>query len=192
MDYTVEVLSDVPGLSDAGEANLRELSKSFTVKVYPSGSWICHEGEEADRIFILGDGEVDVIKRDPNGKLFKVAVLTAGSLFGHVGVMTLNERTASIRAAGEAIMLEMTAQRARDLLREERFRVTSPFRRALIVALSRQLNSATATTMRLASDVGITGPVLGRPPQDAPLPMLDEADLPPDTEEILLKAHSQV
>jgi len=57
---------------------------------------------------------------------------------------------------GKAKMLVMSARRARELLREADFTVASPFRRALIVALSRQLFSATATTMKLAVDAGLT------------------------------------
>lgn len=190
MDYRVEVLSDVPGLWDVSPTALAELAESFQLKVYASGSWVCREGEGADRIYILGDGEVDVIKTSPAGRLFTVATLTPGSLFGHVGLVTHAPRTASVRARGEAVLLEMPAMRAQDLIRGGRFEIASPFRRALIVALSRQLNAATATTMGLATDAGVTSPSV-KPTTEPPGPEA-EPPLPADATEQLLKAQGQV
>ena len=94
MDYRVEVLSDVPGLWGVPATALAELAESFQLKVYASGSYVCREGEDADRIYILGDGEVEVLKTSPAGRQFIVANLTPGSLFGHVSLVTHAPRTA--------------------------------------------------------------------------------------------------
>ncbi len=184
MDYVTRLLSEVPGLRDASEASLMNLAGRFRVKVHPAGSEICKEGEPADRLFILGDGEVEVIKRDLRGRPYVVATLTPGSLFGHVGVLTLNERTATVRARRECVAAEMSAVALRDLLQTGPFTLTSPLRRALIIALSRQLASATATTFQLAARVGQAVP------QPAARPIEDG-----DMEEAarrLLAAHGQV
>jgi len=179
MDYRAEVLSDVPGLTDVPPLALEELAREFDVRDH-DGSLICTEGEPADVLYILAEGECEVIKTAPNGKKYKVAVLTGGCLFGHVGVMTLATRTASVRARGRVRTLEMPARRARELLRNGDFAVTSPFRRALIVALARQLQSSTATTMKLAVDAGLAVPATNTPAREI------------DPTEALLRAQSQV
>ncbi len=179
MDYRAEVLADVPGLTDVPALALEELAREFDVRDH-NGQLICTEGEPAEVLYILAEGECEVIKTAPNGNKYKVAVLTGGCLFGHVGVMTLAIRTASVRARGRVRTLEMPARRARELLRNGDFAVTSPFRRALIVALARQLQSSTATTMKLAVDAGLAVPAA-----TADEPVLDPT-------EALLRAQSQV
>ena len=181
MEYRAEVLSDVPGLTDVPPQALRKLAREFDVRDH-DGTLICTEGEPADVLYILADGECEVIKTAPNGDKYKVAVLTGGCLFGHVGIMTLAKRTASVRARGRVRTLQMSARRARELLRHGDFSVTSPFRRALIVAFARQLQSATATTMKLAVDAGLAVPATDVP----------ACDLELDPTEALLRAQSQV
>ena len=185
LDYRTEVLTDVPGLTDVPPEMLEELAREFDVRDHDN-SMICVEGEPADVLFILAEGECEVIKSAPNGRKYKVAVLTGGCLFGQVGVMTLAHRTASVQARGRVRTLQMPARRARELLRGGDFGVTSPFRRALIVALARQLQSATATTMKLAVDAG-----LATAATEAPARRVDEAGMP-DPIEDLLRAQSHV
>jgi CRP-like cAMP-binding protein len=184
-DYRTEVLTDVPGLTDVPPAMLAGLAREFDIRDHDH-TMICLEGEPADVLFILAEGECEVIKTAPNGKKYKVAVLTSGCLFGQVGVMTLAHRTASVQARGRVRTLQMPARRARELLRNGSFQVTSPFRRALIVALARQLQSATATTMKLAVDAGLSVPAA-----DSPGPTVDDMPTTEQTED-LLRANSLV
>ncbi len=187
MDYRAEVLSDVPGLTDVPPLALEELAREFDLRDY-SDEVICSEGEAADTLYILAEGECEVIKTAPNMKKYKVAMLTPGCLFGHVGVMTLARRTATVRARGSAKVLQMPARRARNLLRSGDFVVTSPFRRALIVALSRQLYSATATTMKLAIDAGVAVPATNQAARP-----INEADFDPRlAEDALIRAQGHL
>ena len=154
-DYRVQVLADVPGLTDAPPSALAELARWWGV-FEVNDAMICQERESAETLFVLAEGSAIVIKTAPNGRRYQVATLTHGCPFGHVGVMTLTRRTASVRAVGTIKLLKMPARQAREILRSDDFLVASPFRRALIVAMARQLHSATATTMKLAVDAGLT------------------------------------
>ena len=92
----------------------------------------------------------------------------------------------SVTICSHSPVREMSASRARALLRGEDFEAASPFRRALIVALSRQLFSATATTMQLATDAGLTVEAAtgdAREPARRPVP--------DDVEEQILRAQGQ-
>jgi CRP-like cAMP-binding protein len=172
-DYRVEVLGDVPGLTEAPPSALAELSRWWDVKEVED-DFVCTEGEAAELLWILAEGECDVIKTAPNTKRYKVARLTPGCLFGHVGVMTLARRTASVRANGRVKLLQMPARRARELLRSDDFLVASPFRRALIMAMARQLHSATLTTMKLAVDAGVSEKAASGQPRAPGLSSLDD------------------
>lgn len=155
--YRIEVLQDVPGLSFVPEADLAALAKHFDLKTY-TNTFMCQEGGTPERVFVLAEGQAEVIKDAGDGRKFKVATLMPGVMFGHVGVLTGQRRTASVRAVGEVKVLEIPALRARELIQGDNFKVSSAFRRSLIVALARQVFSATATTMKLAHDAGLTVP----------------------------------
>lgn len=184
-DYRVEVLRDVPALAYAPLPQVERLAQLFDVRDYRDED-LCSEGGPPDRLFVLGEGQAEVIKAAGDDRRYKVATLLPGVLFGHVGVLTDQPRTASVRAIGKVRVLEMSASRARALLRGEDFEAASPFRRALIVALSRQLFSATATTMQLATDAGLTVEAAtgdAREPARRPVP--------DDVEEQILRAQGQ-
>jgi CRP-like cAMP-binding protein len=154
MDYRIEVLRDVPGLTELSPVALARLAEEFEVASYED-QVLCAEGKPADTLYVLAEGNAEVIKSSHDGRKFRVAVLTAGCLFGHLGALSLARRTATVRCLGLVKVLQMSAAHARELLRRGDFAVTSPFRRALIVALGRQLNTASTTTMKLAVDLGL-------------------------------------
>jgi len=149
------ILAEIPGLADAPDAALLQLAELWE-SVELDGGYVCREGEDADALFILAEGECDVIRKGPRGRRFQVARLTPGTLFGHVAPMTLSQRTASVKARGPARVLQMTARAAREVIRSGAPPVASPFRRALVIALARQLHAATSTTLKLARDAGRT------------------------------------
>ena len=196
-----DVLGRLPGLREANGTSLHALSDQFDRTSYRDGELICDEGSPAETLYVLASGTVEVRKRSISGREHKVAVLNAPCMFGHVGVLALTERTASIRATGEVEVLHMSARRARVIMRTGDFEVASPFRRALIVAMCQQLASATAAVANLAVDAGVAEP---RNAEDTfngeELVTMDpegrtEAEssvLPEDAEERLLKGLSQI
>lgn len=175
-DYRIQILAEVPGLTDAPPSALAELARWWEVREVNDAP-ICQEREAAETLFVLAEGSAIVLKTAANGRRYQVATLTPGCLFGHVSVMTLARRTASVRAVGPVKLLQMTARRAREVLRSDNFLVASPFRRALIVAMSRQLYAATATTMKLAFDAGLTSPGVTAPARPITEPLAPPDDL---------------
>lgn len=187
----VDVLIQLPGLNEADPVSLAALAELFERKTYGDGDLICDEGAPAETLYVLESGVVDVRKRSISGRQHTVATLTAPCLFGHVGVLSLAERTASIRARGDVELLYMSARRARVIMRTADFSVASPFRRALIVAMCSQLASATASVASLAVDANVAEEWKDDDDDDD----RDESEdsiLPDDAEERLLKGISQV
>lgn len=157
MDERIRMLGRVPGLWDLQPDELLELSQLFELRVYDNEP-LCKEGDAPEALWVLGAGSVEVIKEVPGKGPFLVATLEPTCLIGHSGVMALSNRTATLRARGKVEVLEMRVQSARVMLDTADFSVTSPFRRALIVAMCRQMGMATATVGRLASEAGIAEP----------------------------------
>lgn len=184
-----QVLAQLPGLREADPVSLLALAEQFDRTSYADGDLVCDEGAPAETLYILAKGGVEVRKRSISGREHVVAELAAPCLFGHVGVLALADRTASIRAKGEVEVLHMSARRARVIMRTGEFEVASPFRRSLIVAMCQQLASATAAVASLAVDANVAEE--WREDQDD----RDESEdsiLPDDAEERLLKGLSQI
>ena len=192
--YVREVLQDVPGLTDAGPSVLDALAVWVRLRLARSGEWICREGDAGESLFILGYGGAEVVKNSVRGRPFVVAELTPGVLFGHVAVITEGVRTAGIRAKGDTTLLEISAADVRHLVDHEDMALGSPFRRALIVALARQLHSATATTMQLAVDAGISEKSTIQEADSVEHAATNSrlGELPEDTQERLERARSLV
>lgn len=180
-NWTVTLLGELPGIAGASPEVLARLAPHFKIVEYADGAWLCEEDAVADRMFVLGEGEVAVVKRASDGRRFTVSELSPGVLFGHVGVVTRQGRTAGCRAQGEVRVVEILANTTRELLRSGAFDVASRLRRAMIVALARQVHSADASAMRLAVEAGA-----------AETEARDQATVPSDAEERLLGAQSQV
>jgi CRP-like cAMP-binding protein len=150
MDERARILSMVSGLQSMPIEGLYALAQLFEHKALEH-EILCREGEDSDRLWVVASGTIEVVKDTPRGP-FLVAQIGPTSLVGHGGVMTLTARTATLKTRGQVEVLEMSAQDAQNMLETSPAAVASPFRRALIVAMSRQLAAATATIGRLTAE----------------------------------------
>jgi CRP-like cAMP-binding protein len=60
------------------------------------------QGEVADKLYVLTDGEVDVVAQDATGAEHRIAALHAPSYFGEIGLLSEESarRTATVRTRG--------------------------------------------------------------------------------------------
>ena len=64
---------------------------------YPAGVDICQEGETGDSMFILADGEVNVIVHASDKEEIHIDIVGAGNYFGEMALLGETTRTATIR-----------------------------------------------------------------------------------------------
>ncbi|MDA1354221.1 MAG: FAD-dependent oxidoreductase [bacterium] len=82
---------------------------------YQKGSYIFRQGEIPAYFYIIESGEVEIIKENPDGSEFIVALLKEGDSFGEMGLMTQEPRSASIRCATPVGVLKITRSDFRTL-----------------------------------------------------------------------------
>jgi CRP/FNR family cyclic AMP-dependent transcriptional regulator len=70
-------------------------------KVYKSGDAIVCQGDIGSCLYVIQDGEVEVVRSD-NGKTVRLAVLGQGEFFGEISLFSKESRTATVRALGDA------------------------------------------------------------------------------------------
>ncbi|MFN2190492.1 MAG: cyclic nucleotide-binding domain-containing protein [Candidatus Promineifilaceae bacterium] len=73
-------------------------------KVYHGGEAIVQQGEMGSSMYVIQDGEVEVI-RTQDGSTIQLAVLGRGEFFGEISLFGNEERSATVRAKGEARIL---------------------------------------------------------------------------------------
>jgi CRP-like cAMP-binding protein len=74
------------------------------------GTRIVTEGDQAREMFVVLDGELEVLKRTPTGGDVRVAMLGPGSWFGEMSILDVQPRSASVRALAPSRVLRMSAE----------------------------------------------------------------------------------
>lgn len=75
------------------------LQRSF----FAAGDLIFKEGDPGDVAYLIASGQVEILKKDPSGKISnRVALLERGDIFGEMAVIDDKPRMASARVVGDA------------------------------------------------------------------------------------------
>lgn len=97
------------GLDDIERARLADACPEH---LYGASERIVRQGDSGRSMFIVLDGRVRVTI-EPSGQ--EVAVTTAGGFFGEMSMLTGDPRTATVTAMDDAVLLEIDADRFREL-----------------------------------------------------------------------------
>lgn len=106
MDH-LEILAQVPLFAPMKKRELKNISETAEELLYEPGEMVIKEGERDGRLFVLLEGEVEIIKGlgQPGERLLRR--LGPGAYFGEMAVLGDALRTASVRAVGPARMLSL-------------------------------------------------------------------------------------
>jgi len=80
--------------------DVRTRLQSVVERRFRAGEVVFRQGDFPDRLYLIGQGEVDVI-RSENGREVVLARLKAGEFFGEMGILGNTPRTATVRAASD-------------------------------------------------------------------------------------------
>lgn len=89
------LLEGVPMFAVLPTAVLEQLSRQLVSLSVPRGVDIVVEGDVGERVYLVADGEVDILKGGES-----VAVTRAGGYFGEIALLRNVPRTATVRAIG--------------------------------------------------------------------------------------------
>jgi CRP/FNR family transcriptional regulator, cyclic AMP receptor protein len=88
---------------------LGEISELVIQESHPAGHIIFREGDVADFLFTLEEGEVNLIIQGQ--KVFSFPVIKAGSVFGWSSLVEPNRYTATAKCVRESKVLKIDAER---------------------------------------------------------------------------------
>jgi CRP-like cAMP-binding protein len=131
---------------------LQHLSESLQVSEVMPGTYIFREDDEADCMYFVLQGDVEVLKKAKSGAEARVAVLGPGDWFGEMAVIDVQRRSASVITVSPARLITITAK---DLDQLYRFDVKAYAIFVLNIAreLSRRLRVADGILADLIANV---------------------------------------
>jgi CRP/FNR family cyclic AMP-dependent transcriptional regulator len=107
LNEEVDLLRQIPMFQKVEQSKLKLLAFTSERLVFQPDQVICEQGEPGDSMYVIVDGEADVIVNLPNGPL-TVATLKKNSFFGEIAILCDVPRTATVKATSTLTTLRIT------------------------------------------------------------------------------------
>jgi CRP-like cAMP-binding protein len=114
---TVEVLKTVGLFGALGDEDLAFLRERLVVRGVEPGELIFREGEQGGDLYVVLDGEMEVLKRSHGGEDARMALLGPNDWFGEMSIIDIHPRSASVRAVSSAQLLALSTRALDELYR---------------------------------------------------------------------------
>ena len=103
-----EVLAESPLFDNLLPNELSMVADLFSVRSYQGNDIIFEEGDVGDAMFVIAQGYVDILRKNPAGELTAIATLDAPQFFGEMSLIDKEYRSATVRAKADATLLQLT------------------------------------------------------------------------------------
>jgi CRP/FNR family transcriptional regulator len=110
-----KLLKGIYLFGDATDADLTSLFEIATPRKYRQGELVFNEGDEADAMFVVEMGTVDMV---PTGKELAVVTIGSGQALGEVAFFRRGKRPGSARARETSTLMRIPFDRLEQLLVE--------------------------------------------------------------------------
>jgi CRP-like cAMP-binding protein len=135
-------LRRIKSLAQLNDSQLTRFLNYVEVVVYEHSGSIFRQGQSADSMFLILEGEVRVHIKQKSGELLYLRLLHAGDAFGEIALLTQSVRSASVEAVKESLLLKISADSFHKLLADEP-ELAVKFLYRLACTLGRQLADVT-------------------------------------------------
>lgn len=86
VDLRLKILGQLPFFESLTEDDLTKINPFFREVGYLAGDVICHAGDPAERMFVVAEGRVRLVRHSLSGKDILLDILGSGEFFGSPGV----------------------------------------------------------------------------------------------------------
>ena len=116
---TVAQLREVGLFGALSDDFLEHLIKTLTVQRVMVGETVFREGDPAREMYVVLDGEMEVLKRGRRGRETRVAILGPNDCFGEMSIIDMQPRSATVRALGATRLLRISTEEMDSLYRHD-------------------------------------------------------------------------
>jgi CRP-like cAMP-binding protein len=135
------------------EETLSVLARELPVERITVGTRVVSEGDPAREMFVVMDGELEVLKKSRGGSEVRVAMLGPSSWFGEMSILDVQPRSASVRALAPSRVMRISAESVDRLLYRRDLKAYSLFVMNIARELSRRLRVADGILAQLVGAV---------------------------------------
>lgn len=100
----IEMLEGLGIFANATRAGLERLAAATETEQLPAGTTIVQEGEAADALYVITEGQVDVSAQGEFQQLQHLRTMGPGEYFGEIGLLARSSRTATVRAVTDVVV----------------------------------------------------------------------------------------
>ncbi|MGA9532660.1 MAG: MFS transporter [Anaerolineales bacterium] len=100
----------IPTMASLSKDARESLMGMAQVRGAPTGALIVREGDDADEIYFILQGQAAAGHRTKEDEYQSLSVMSSGDFFGEIAALTDSERTADVVAEKETILLEVPAE----------------------------------------------------------------------------------
>jgi len=113
-----QILSKVDLFSILPPMAFKALCKSAQKKIFNKDALIVKQGDEGDSLFVVAEGTVEVFMIEKK-ETTSLAYLPPGAYFGEMSLLTGNQRSASVRAATNCAVYEISKAEIEPILKKD-------------------------------------------------------------------------
>ncbi|MGL4743791.1 MAG: cyclic nucleotide-binding domain-containing protein, partial [Dermatophilaceae bacterium] len=114
MDH--DVVRRAPLFASLDEQAAETLIESMSLEHLERGDVMFHEGDQGDRLHVIGEGKIKLGRSSNDGRENLLAILGPGEMFGELSLFDPGPRTATATAVAEAQVVSMGQEQLRDFL----------------------------------------------------------------------------
>ncbi len=101
------------------DADLEALASSLALVTPTAGHILFREGEVARDMFVVLEGEIEILKASRSGSDARVAILGPGDWFGEMSILDVQPRSATVRALAPSRLVRLSSQDLDTLYRRD-------------------------------------------------------------------------
>jgi CRP-like cAMP-binding protein len=117
MEEINTLLTEVPLFEMLSEDERLQLARTARTILLGPMERIIIQGREGSSLFLIGEGRLEVLARQADGKDHLMAVKTRGDVIGEISLLTGAPRTATVRAIEGAVVYEIGKQQFEPIIR---------------------------------------------------------------------------
>ncbi|MBN2192573.1 MAG: cyclic nucleotide-binding domain-containing protein [Polyangiaceae bacterium] len=107
---SVGELRSIPLFAGIPDSGLDGLAASLAVFAPMTGEILFREGETAREMFIVLEGEIEILKASHAGTDARVAILGPGDWFGEMSILDVQPRSATVRSLAPSRLVRVSSQ----------------------------------------------------------------------------------
>jgi CRP-like cAMP-binding protein len=117
LDRDVETLRNIPLFAGLPTPRLKLIAYTAELVRFESGEVIVRQGDPSDAVYILAEGEAEVLLTDDEGQDMSLGTMGKNTLFGEIGVLCKGRRTTTVKAKDGVVTYKISSQLFLELVR---------------------------------------------------------------------------